>query len=71
MRVIRKSRVTSVQGPDAVLIRQKDAREPTRKLLGDLLERYHFSRTSRTFDLKLVAIKVVVARNVRAAFLHA
>jgi len=61
MRVRREPRVASVEGPNPVLIRQEDAGQPARKFLGDLLKRQHFSRTDRTFDLKLVAVKVMVA----------
>src|SRR3974377_150430 len=61
MRVIGESRVISVEGPDAVFVGQENAREPARNLLGDLLERQHSSRTNRTFDFELVAVKVMVA----------
>ena len=43
VRVMRESRVISMEGPGAVFIGQEDARESAGKLLGDLLERQHFS----------------------------
>ena len=45
----------------ASFIRQKDAREPARKLLRDFLECEHFSRTYWTLYFQLIAIEMVVA----------
>ena len=44
-----------------IFIRQKDAREPARKLLCNFLQREHFSRTYWTLYLQLIAVEMVVA----------
>src|SRR6266404_9445180 len=45
----------------AVLVRQEDPREPTGKLVRNLLERHHVSRTSRALDFERLAIEKVIA----------
>jgi hypothetical protein len=60
MRVRRVFLYAAVTRAFAMLVRQKDARQPARKLVGDFLQRHHISGAHRALDLESFAKEKVV-----------
>src|SRR5262245_20012565 len=60
VRIIRVLGNVAVTRARAVLVRQKDVSQPTRKLTGHLLERGHVSGPSRALDLERFTIEQMI-----------